>query len=99
MRIPALLAALVVTLALAGTAFAGASHAKFEFEGVTFSDGTNGTIYAASKRTGGGNTFTNCGYQATDGTFLGQYGDATFFSTDAGTLEQFCLDHYADRTA
>ena len=98
MRTFALLTSLVAALALTGTALAGASHAKFEFDGVTFSDGTTGTIYASSKQTGGGSTFTNCGYQATDGTFLGNYGDPTFFSTDADTLKQFCLDHYADRT-
>ena len=95
------LIALVVTtaaLALPGAAFAGAQHAKFDIEGVDFPDGNTGTIYASSKMTGKGSTFTNCGYETTDGTFLGNYGDASFFSTDADALKQFCLEHFDDKS-
>lgn len=98
MRLAIALLATTAALALPVTVLAGAQHAKFDFEGVTFPDGTTGTIYVASKQTGGGNTFTNCGYEADDGTFLGNYGDSSFSSTDAGALKQFCLDHFADRS-
>jgi hypothetical protein len=83
----------VPTLALS------AKTIKFTFNNVTFSDGTLGVIETGSKQTGGGSTFTVCDYYTSDwATYLGQYQDSTFFSSDPGILEQFCLDHYADRT-
>lgn len=71
---------------------------KFDFDGVTFSDGTTGEIYAASKQTGNGSMFTVCTYVDSEVQFLGQFGSPDFFSTDADAVRQFCLDHFADRT-
>ena len=72
---------------------------KFTFNNVTFSDGTMGVIEASSKQTGNSSVFTVCDYYSSDwSNYLGQYQDPTFFSSDAATVEQFCLDHYADRT-
>lgn len=87
------LALLVPTLAVSAKTF------KFTFNNVTFSDGTMGVIEAGSKQTGGSGTFAVCDYYSSGwSTYLGQYQDSTFFSSDPATVEQFCLDHYADRT-
>jgi hypothetical protein len=60
---------------LPATALGGASHAKFDFEGVAFPDDTTGTIYVGSEQTGSADTFTTCTSQADDGTFLDHFDD------------------------
>jgi len=87
------LALLVPTLAVSAKTF------KFTFNPVTFADETTGVITAGTKQTGNGSVFTNCDYYSSEfSTYLGQYQDSTFFSTDAATVEQFCLDNYVNRT-
>jgi hypothetical protein len=94
-----LVVAILVLALLVPTFAVSAKTLKFTFTNVTFSDGTQGVIEAGTKQVGSGSTYTVCDYY-TSGyeTYLGQYQDANFFSSDAATVEQFCLDHYADRT-
>jgi hypothetical protein len=94
------LAAFALAAAVASTALAGGTHfnEKFEFDNVTFSDGTIGIIHAGSKLTSQGDQFTNCTYDTTDFAFLGQFGSDAFASTDADAVRDFCLEHFADRT-
>jgi hypothetical protein len=80
----------------------GATNDKFEFTGVTLVDGEqtfeNAVIYAASKRTGGGNEHTVCEYSTANGmSYLGQYEEAGVSFTDAAALEQFCIDNFSAR--
>jgi hypothetical protein len=93
-----MLAMVVLTLALLiPTSVASAKTFKFTFDPVTFSDGTQGVIEAGTKEVNKGD-FTVCDYYTTGYLdYLGQYQNATFFSSDASTLENFCLAHYADR--
>lgn len=70
---------------------------KFEFADVLFPDGTTGTIRAASKLTNNGQD-TDCAYFTPTDDYLGQFDTQDFSSSDADTVRQFCLDHYADRT-
>jgi hypothetical protein len=58
-----------------------------------------GVIEAGTKQTGNGSFFTDCDYYSNAyANYLGQYQDATFFSNDADTVKQFCLDNYVNRT-
>lgn len=82
-----------VTLLAAGFAVAGVTKATFD---VTFSDGTQGTIYVGSKITNKA-VFTQCDYEDVNGQFLGGFGSPDFASTDPAVLEQFCQDHFVDR--
>lgn len=93
------LAALALLVGVASTALAGGTHfnEKFEFDQVTFSDGTTGIIYASSKLNNQGDEFTNCEYDTTDFAVLGQFGSDAFASADAATVRTFCLEHFADR--
>lgn len=91
--------AILVLALLVPTVAVSAKTNKFTFDNVTFSDGTMGVITASTKQTGNGSVFTDCDYYSSNFiTYLGQYQDSTFFSSDPGAVEQFCLDHYADRT-
>jgi hypothetical protein len=80
-------------LLAAGFAVAGVTKAAFD---VTFPDGTQGTIYVGSKITNKA-MFTQCDYEDVNGAFLGGFGSPDFASTDPAVLEQFCLDHFADK--
>ncbi|HWH40076.1 MAG TPA: hypothetical protein VNU21_09570 [Usitatibacter sp.] len=82
-----------VPLLAAGFAVAAVTKATFD---VTFSDGTQGTIYVGSKTTNKA-VFTQCDYEDVNGQFLGGFGSPDFASTDPAALEQFCQDHYVDR--
>lgn len=81
-------------LLAAGFAVAGVTKATFD---VTFSDGTQGTIYVGSKITGKAAFFTQCDYEDVNGKFLGGFGSPDFASTDPAALEQFCQDHFVDK--
>ena len=85
-----LLGALLVA---SGFAVAGVTKATFD---VTFSDGTQGTIYVGSKITNKA-VFTQCDYEDVNGQFLGGFGSPDFASTDPAALEQFCQDHFVDK--
>jgi len=82
-----------VSLLAAGLAVAGVTKATFD---VTFSDGSQGTIYVGSKMTNKA-VFTQCDYEDVNGVFLGAFGSPDFASTDPAALEQFCQDHFVDR--
>ncbi len=92
---------IVLLLALAlFTGGASAAVTKYTFDGVTFSDGTAGVVEASVKTTSKSHV-TVCNYYSTGHVdFLGYYQDynGAFTSTDPGAVEQFCLDHYAERT-
>lgn len=107
MRLFATLLVVAAALALPVAAVAGATHTqfnvKFTFTGQTFTENgtvvtTTGVIYAGSKTTGGGSTFTNCDYSTAQGASLGSFQSATFASSDPETVRSFCLLHFADRT-
>jgi len=80
-------------LLASGFALAGVTKATFD---VTFSDGTQGTIYVGSKITNKA-VFTQCDYEDVNGQFLGGFGSPDFASTDPAALEQFCQDHFVDK--
>jgi len=80
-------------LLASGFALAGVTKATFD---VTFSDGTQGTIYVGSKITNKA-VFTQCDYEDVNGVFLGSFGSPDFASTDPAALEQFCQDHFVDK--
>lgn len=71
---------------------------KFEFDPVTFPDETTGIIRAGSKNTGGGSESTHCGYYTPDDAYLGAFNSLEFASADPDEIEQFCLNHYNDRS-
>ena len=98
-RIAAAVLGLLLSGSMASTALAAGDHfnSKFEFTDVQFPDGTSGIVYAGSKLSSNGE-FTNCQYDSPDFQFLGQFGTEAFASGDPGTVLQFCLDHYADRS-
>ncbi len=88
-------AALVVAALVPGVALAG-PMTKYTFDGVTFSDGTVGVIEASSKTNKDG--FTTCSYYSEGHvTYLGYFTQTGISFTDAASVEQFCLDHYAER--
>lgn len=75
---------------------------KFTFTGETFSDGTQGTIYASIKITKNGEVNV-CEYQDTMGQYLGMYQDTAMLfpdnnSVDGGTVEDYCLANFGSRT-
>ncbi len=75
---------------------------KFTFTGetVTDADGTtveNVTIQAGSKASNNGDD-TTCSYFTAGDAYLGQFRSLSFASDDAATVEQFCIDNFADRT-
>jgi hypothetical protein len=80
-------------LLASGFALAGVTKATFD---VTFSDGTQGTIYVGSKITNKA-VFTQCDYEDVNGQFLGAFASPDFASTDPAALEQFCQDHFVDK--
>jgi hypothetical protein len=107
MRLFATLLVVAAALALPVAAVAGATHTqfnvKFTFTGQTFTENgtvvtTTGVIYAGSKTTGGGSTFTNCDYYTAQGASLGNFQSADFASNDAGLVLNFCLLHFADKS-
>ena len=81
-------------LLASGFALAGVTKATFD---VTFSDGTQGTIYVGSKTTNKA-VFTQCDYEDVNGAFLGGFGSPDFASTDPDALEAFCQAHFVDKT-
>jgi len=90
------IAALTMMAAVDG-AVARATHEKFEFTGVTFADGTVGTIRASVKITRKGSAAVASYFTAADG-YLGQYQELDgFASSDPGQVRQWALDHYQDR--
>jgi hypothetical protein len=88
-----LLAAFVLALAVAASA--AAKVTKYTFTDVTFSDGTNGIIYAGVKETNR-SILTACNYHSSSGASLGYYADA-FASDDPAAVRQFCLDNFDER--
>jgi hypothetical protein len=88
-----LLAAFVLALAVAASA--AAKVTKYTFTDVTFSDGTNGIIYAGVKETNR-SILTACNYHSASGASLGYYADA-FASDDPAAVLQFCLDNFDER--
>jgi opacity protein-like surface antigen len=89
-----LLAAFVLALAVAASA--AAKVTKYRFTDVTFSDGTNGIIYAGVKETNR-SILTACNYHSSSsGASLGYYADA-FASDDPAAVRQFCLDNFDER--
>lgn len=90
------IAALTMMVAVDG-ANARATNEKFEFTGVTFADGTTGTIRSGVKVTRKGSTAV-ASYFSADEDYLGQYLELDgFASTDPGQVRQWALDHYPDR--
>jgi hypothetical protein len=70
--------------------------------GVTFSDGTEGVIEAASKISQPNKDdpaeFTSCSYYTSDyRTYPGKFQSDEFFSDEAPEVKQFCLDDFANR--
>ncbi len=95
-----LLIPVLLAFGLATATGASAAVTKYTFDGVTFSDGTSGVIEAAVKTTNKSHV-TVCNYYSTGHVdFLGYYQDynGSFASMDPAAVEQFCLDHYAERT-
>ncbi|HET6380373.1 MAG TPA: hypothetical protein VFH63_04970 [candidate division Zixibacteria bacterium] len=95
-----LLVATLLTVAIGAPALAAGDHfnIKFEFEDVTFPDGSGGEIYASSKRNNRGDAFTYCGYVGADQQFMGTFGSGEFSSPVADEVLQFCLDNFANRS-
>lgn len=88
------LALLVSSVAALGVS---AKNTKFTFNDVEVSDGTIVEIEAASKSNNKGD-FITCNYYSDDyGTFLGQYSDDTFASSDADEVLAFCVDNFDNR--
>lgn len=69
--------------------------AKFTFEGVEFSDGSYGTIRAGTKQVKKSG-YTVCDYYTLTDAYLGKWEEAVF--VEAGDVEQYCLDHFEDRS-
>jgi hypothetical protein len=98
----ALTSALVAgLLSLSAVASAAAAQpTKFVFNDVTYSDGTVGELQATTKVSKSG-TYIMCSYYSDNYvTYLGYYESNSFSSDEASSasaVEQFCLDHYADR--
>lgn len=91
------LAAAVISTVMVSPVDAKGNNQKFEFTGVTFPDGTEGTIRAGVKITKKSTTAV-ASYFTSDEEYLGQYQEVDgFSSTDRDEVLQWALDHYDDR--
>ena len=95
--------ALMIIALSVPTIVASAKTLKFTFQDVTLTDSTgtveHGVIEASTKQVGNGSQYIVCDYYTENwATYLGQYQDATFFSSDPDTVKNFCIQHYPDRT-
>lgn len=77
---------------------------KFTFEDVTLEDGDlvveNGVIEGSVKdKKNDKQDWTNCSYYTEAwGEYLGSFGSGDFASTDREAVEDFCVEHFPDRT-
>ncbi len=69
---------------------------KFHFDPVTLPNGEEGEIYAGSKLNQN-SMFTNCQYVSASENYS-QFGSESFASSDPQEVEQFCLDHFDERS-
>ena len=92
-----LLPAGVLLMFLLGSALA-ANVFKFTIADVSYPDGRVGTIQASVKIVKRGDV-TVCDYYSNpNDQFLGEFQGTDNASTDAMVVEDYCLQHYADRT-